>query len=334
MDYKDRIWTHQWELFGDSFGNNIGPFVSNDGIKVWKYQMAPVLWGLCGSSVAHVGAIAHEIGHTLGLPDLSDADGSGNGIGGYDLMSDPWGFDLSQQRPSQLSAWSKMKLGWLEPHQPEVGLNRISYAEDSSNFPQLYKIGDGEFNFPPNEYLLIEYRTKTGMDVDLPGEGLLIYHIDELERVSGNAEEGHPWQSDGFPSNGKHYMVALLQADRLYSLERGINNGGSRDFFHGGYINLLSTSKDANSPMLGPFPNTDSYQNGNVVQTGVQIFDISSAGRAVMTFSFAADSKHISSAAINGNFIDWEIGSLFGNGTAISEAWKPNLFKTNTDSLP
>ena len=99
-------------------------------------------------------------------------------------MSDPWGFDLSQQRPSQLSAWSKMKLGWLEPHQPDGGLNRISYAEDSSNFPQLYKIGDGEFNFPPNEYLLIEYRTKTGMDVDLPGEGLLIYHIDFLYHQS------------------------------------------------------------------------------------------------------------------------------------------------------
>ncbi|KAL3910037.1 MAG: hypothetical protein SGILL_007849 [Bacillariaceae sp.] len=296
--------------------------------------MAPVLWGLCGNSVAHIGAIAHEIGHSLGLPDLSDADGSGNGIGGYDLMSDPWGFDNTQQRPSQLSAWSKMTLGWLEPHRPEAGLNRIGYAEEASGFPQLYKIGDGEFNFPPKEYLLIEYRTKTGMDENLPAEGLLIYHIDESESVGDNSNEGHPWQLDGFPSNGKHYKVALLQADRLYSLERGINNGGSRDFFHGGYINALLPSQDANAPLDGPFPNTDRYQNGNVVQSGVQVYDISTAGRSIMTFTFSVDSNAIPTNPIDANFIDWEVGTLFENFTTISATFKPGLLRPNNGVLP
>lgn len=283
-DYTNRIWTHQWELFGDRNGINIGPFVSNDGIKVWKYQMAPVLWGRCGSSMAQVGAIAHEIGHSLGLPDLNDSDGSGNGLGAYDLMSDPWGFDQSQERPSQLSAWSKMKLGWLEPKNPVSGYNNIGYSRESSNEALLYKIGDGAFNFPPGEYLLIEYRVQTGMDSDLPGEGLLIYHIDE--KVSDNDIEGHPWQVDGFPTNGKHYKVALLQADRLHSLERGINRGGGRDFFHAGYIDRLMPSTSPGEPSLGPFPNTDSYQSGIVFQTGVEIFDISSAGGATMSFYF------------------------------------------------
>jgi len=283
-DYKQRIWTHQWELFGDSEGNNIGPFVSSDNTKVWTYQMAPVLWGRCGNSVAHVGAVAHEIGHSLGLPDLNDADGSGNGIGGYCLMSDPWGFDRSQQRPSQLSAWARMKLGWIHPKTPNYGFNKIFYAEEPSSMVQAYKIGDGEHNFPENEYLLIEYRKRRGMDSDLPGEGLLIYHIDETAVANNN--EGHPWQDDGFPRNGKHYRVSLLQADRLYSLERGINNGGSRDFFHAGYIDNLMPSSDADAPWNGPFPNTDRYQNGIVAHTGVQIYDISGAGGGIMSFYF------------------------------------------------
>lgn len=334
--FKDRIWTHQWELFGDSTGSNIGPFVSNEEIKVWKYQMAPVLWGTCGNSLAHVGAVAHELAHSIGLPDLSDADGVGNGIGGYCLMSDPWGFDNTQQRPSQLSAWSKLKLGWLEPSRPTLGLNRIAYAEDSSKFPQLYKIGDGEFNFPPNEYLLIEYRAKIGMDTDLPGEGLLIYHIDESDAVQGNTNEGHPWQSDGFPSNGKHYMVALLQADRLYSLERGINTGGSRDFFHGGYINALLPSQDPNAPIDGPFPNTDSYQNGNVAQTDVQMYDISTAGRTIMSFMFESNNHYIpDSMTINANELPWEAGGFFANDVSTYQSVDPTLlFRSKQNTLP
>jgi M6 family metalloprotease-like protein len=283
-DYTERIWSHQWQLFGDRDGNNIGPWVSNGNLKVWNYQMTSVLWGRCGDALAQVGAIAHEIGHSLGLPDLADSDGSGKGLGGYCLMSDPWGFDRSQKRPSQLCAWAKMKLGWLNPTTPVTGYNEIGYTEAPSIASQLYKIGDGSFNFPENEYLLIEYRLQWGFDSDLPGTGLLIYHIDESVGTN-NDKEGHPWQSDGFPLNGKHYRVALLQADRLYGLERGINSGGARDFFHADYIDQLMPS--ISDPSEGPFPNTDSYQGGILAhQTGVKIYNISKSGGSTMSFMF------------------------------------------------
>ena len=294
--YHQRIWTHQWQLFGDRDGKNIGPWVSNavdesgENIKVWNYQMVSALRDVCGGTISPVGALAHEFGHTLGLPDL--ASGAGNGIGGFCLMADAWGFDETLEQPSQLSAWSKLQLGWLEAHKPHYGTNTIAFAEEPSHStPQLFKIGDGEFNFPQNEYLLIEYRMKKGLDSGLPGEGLLIYHIDESPNVAENDLEGHPWQEDDWPRNGKHYQVALIQADRLFSLERGINNGGEKDFFNAEYVDSLLPSDNERAPWEGPFPNTDSYQDGNVVQTGVKIEQISSAGGPTMSFTFRENMK-------------------------------------------
>mmetsp|Transcript_12148 Transcript_12148/g.11896 ORF Transcript_12148/g.11896 Transcript_12148/m.11896 type:complete len:226 (-) Transcript_12148:720-1397(-) len=201
-------------------------------------------------------------------------------------MADAWGFDKTLEHPSHLSAWAKMKLGWLAARRPTIGLNPIGVAEEFSADTQLYKIGDGDYNFPKNEYLLIEYRAQKGADTNLPGEGLLIYHVDESPAVPGNINEGHPWQDNDWPLNGKHYRVALVQADRLFSLERGINNGGERDFFSTDYIDTLSPSADLNEPWNSPFPNTDSYQNGTVYQTGIEIYGISSAGGLTMAFMF------------------------------------------------
>eukprot|EP00536_Pseudo-nitzschia_multiseries_P001084 jgi/Psemu1/180155/e_gw1.13.92.1 len=303
QDYRNRIWSHQWQLFGDREGNNVGPWATNstdytgESTKVWNYQMVSALHGVCGDAITPVGALAHEFGHALGLPDLSS--GGGNGLGGFCLMADPWGFDRTLEHPSHMSAWAKMKLGWLEAHNPTLGLNSIAIAEETSEDIQLYKIGDGLFNFPRDEYLLIEYRARHGMDSDLPGEGLLIYHVDESPSVPGNINEGHPWQEDDWPRNGKHYRVALVQADRLYSLERGINSGGERDFFGAGYIDALVPSSDMNAPWDGPYPNTDSYQNGIVYQTGVKIYDISAAGSPAMTFMFRGNPKEKLPPSIN-----------------------------------
>ena len=69
-------------------------------------------------------------------------------------------------------------------------------------------------------------------------------------------------------------------------MERAINNGGKQDFFSSDYIDYLKPSADINMPWKGPFPNTDSYQNGTVYQTGVELSSISSAGGSSMTFMF------------------------------------------------
>jgi hypothetical protein len=194
-------------------------------------------------------------------------------------MASSWGFDSSQYYPGFPSAYTRIKLGWDFPHTPVIGMNAVANAElQSDGTPQIYMIGE-EFGFPQGEYLLIENRQLYGIDSILPKAGMAIYHVDEK---AGLDDEGYPGQN-GWPQNGLHYRVALLQADGFYNLEKGDNKGGGRDFFHADDINILLPSED---PMKGPFPNTDAYQGGNIFQTGVKITDIS-VSADVMSFQFS-----------------------------------------------
>ena len=85
--------------------------------------------------------------------------------------------------------------------------------------------------YPSGEYLLIENRQPVLSDEKLwqPG-GILIYHIDENVEGGGNRFRGGPFV-DGWPGNGLHYKVALLQADGEYELEKALNQGHIGDFW-------------------------------------------------------------------------------------------------------
>ena len=196
------------------------------------------------------------------------------------MMANSWGSDGKQWSPPELSAWTKTQLGWTTPQTPLIGVeNRLSRSEgySTSEAPhQAYKIGDGQFGFPRGEYLLIEFRKS-----DLLIGGIAIYHIDESQ--SDYNTEGYPNQMGDikWPYNGKHYAVALSPADEMFELEQKINSGNSNDLFSMGQS--LLPSKDSN----GPFPNTDSYQNGVVKRTGVRICVTSDMNGPYMTFLFA-----------------------------------------------
>jgi M6 family metalloprotease-like protein len=267
--YTDRIWSHKWAL-------SAGPFTSSSGVKVRAYHISPAVWGRKGSSIGRIGVIAHETGHFLGLPDLYDVNGGGNGIGSYGLMANSWGFDGSQYFPPYLSAWSRLQLGWATATAPLEGINYIeTAANQDATYPRVYKIDEG---FPTGEYLLIENRQAYGYDTPLPQGGLAIYHIDESADFK---TEGYPGQPL-WPENGNHYLVALLQADGNYDLEKGEGRGEGGDVFHGSGVSSLAPSF-LQEP--GPFPNTDSYQGGLVVSTSVYITEISNSSD-VMSFEF------------------------------------------------
>jgi hypothetical protein len=183
-----------------------------------------------------------------------------------------------------MSAWAKVFLGWSIPHTPDVGVNTLMRTEEypTDEFPnQVYRIGS-EFGFPPNEYLLIEYRKPFWLN-----GGIAIFHIDESV---GYNDEGYPGQvvnDQVWPENGRHYRISLLPADRLYELERDINQGNSKDLYKAGAMLLPSEGK----PNDGPFPNSDSYQGGNLVPTGVGIFANSFSGDSTMNFEFAVNAS-------------------------------------------
>jgi len=278
---KDRIWSHQWKLST--------PWESSSGVSVENYFTASGLFDYCGDSIARIGTISHEMGHTLGLPDLYLG---GSGIGSYGLMGNSWGFDGSQHFPPPLSPWSKIMVGWLTPN--VVSRSGRYTLKPSLTNPQVIKIDEG---FRKHEYLLIEYRKNIGFDEKIPKSGLFVYHIDEY--ASFYKRPGWYGQ-ECWPENGNHYRVALLQSDGDYDLEQGNNRGDITDAFGpGDYLGPGGTGKDG-----GPYPNTDSYQRGRVKQTGIEIHEIVESNDSVsFTIDFPGDKSASSSTTSTANAI-------------------------------
>lgn len=198
-------------------------------------------------------------------------------------MANSWGFDGTQYYPPHMSAWTKLLLGWTIPYFPSPGKNELAASElQDANQPQVYAIKEG---FPKGEFLLIENRQRLGLDSTMPQSGIVIYHIDHRSSAEEFYDslqcEGYPGQ-EGWPANGNHYGVAVVQADGLFELEQLLNIGDSGDYFHGAGVDHLVPCRDLTNCQ---HPNTDSYQDGVVARTNVHITDISNSG-AVMTFNY------------------------------------------------
>lgn len=178
-------------------------WLENNTVYVSRYSMEPEETG--GGQLVHIGVFCHEFGHVLGLPDLYDYDYDSDGTGMWSIMSGgSWGG--GGLRPVHFDGWSKCELGWVSPTIVEENLTQqqIDAVEYSPDIYKIYSL-DGA----PWEYFIVENRRLRLFDASLPGEGLLIFHVDES--VDGNDDQNH-------------YHVAVEQADGQFDLE---HNQGS-----------------------------------------------------------------------------------------------------------
>ncbi len=227
IPHAERIWLHQYRI----------PFWTSrkSHIRVSDYSMSAGLRGLSGAAPCRIGLLAHEVAHLGGLPDFYDPSNQGTGIGSWGLLGLSEGFKKDGHTPSHFSPCAKIKLKWLKPKELTAsGYYRLQPTETKED---VYKIQQG---FPENEYLLIENRQPVGFDRHLPGGkgGLAIWHIDENK--ASNREPGHP-DVPGWPENGVHYKVALVQADGRFDLERGKSYGDEEDLFRADGVNRVSS---------------------------------------------------------------------------------------------
>ncbi|UCF08551.1 MAG: M6 family metalloprotease domain-containing protein, partial [Thermoplasmata archaeon] len=158
-----------------------------------------------------IGVFAHEFGHVLGLPDLYDTDYSSTGIGRWGVMGSG-SYNGGGMSPAHFSAWSKITLGWVEPIivTSDVSLTQIVIPPVENN-TVIYKMWAHDPSENTDEYFLIENRQKIGFDSALPGDGILIWHIDEAKNNNRNES---------------HYLVDLEEADGAQELET--QNGPSQ----------------------------------------------------------------------------------------------------------
>jgi immune inhibitor A len=252
------IWSHKW--------NTHSPML-RDGKYVFEYSCQPEYWSTPGDMT--LGVFVHELGHLLfGLPDLYDTDYSSRGIGKWSLMAGgswngPGGLGGSPAHPD---AWSRSQCGFATTVNitSNVTGQAIPDVETNSSGAILRLWTSGTVG---NQYFLIENRRRTGYDAYLPSEGLLIWHIDE--NVSASVANDNEWYP-GHTTTG-HYLVALEQADNLFTLEKNLGNGDTGDPFPGSY------GKTAFSGLT--FPSSNDYSGAGTL---IAVSNISAAG-ATMT---------------------------------------------------
>jgi len=160
------------------------------------------------------GVLCHEFGHLLGLPELYAPGGlPQEGIGVWGLLGQ--GTWLGRgAKPPHLCAWSKARLGWVDVEVIDQSRRGVVLPAVEKE-PRVVKIL--AVHGHPQEYYLLENRMKTGADEALPGEGILVWHVDE-----------NVGSFRGAQANAAHKLLHLVEADGHGDLDRGHAAGGNR----------------------------------------------------------------------------------------------------------
>ncbi len=252
------IWSHRWAVEGLYYDNR---FVSD-------YTIQPET--RYGGKVG-IGIFCHEFGHLLGLPDLYDTNlgnGKSSGIGEWGLMGTGGWLD-GEARPAGMSAWSKEALGWANVTDitEQYGAYTMKAASQHNEF---YKIRTPN----SNEYFLLENRQLEGVDAQLNGTGLAIWHIDTDKTAL------YPAYNE-VNADHRRKGVDLEEADGRDDLDKGANQGDFGDLFPG-----LSGATSFNHDTR---PSADLYASSSgSTETGIGIKNIEEV-RSRIEFTYRND---------------------------------------------
>ncbi|MFH1516050.1 MAG: M6 family metalloprotease domain-containing protein [bacterium] len=224
------FWPHKWNLYEAR---------QVDDVWVYPYFLS--------TEDSKMGIFAHEHGHAMGLPDLYDYDYDTWGVGDWCIM----GFGCyggGGAVPVHMSAWCKYQLGWVDVVNVTDDLTRAELV-GTPVMDSVYRLwSNGQSGA---QYFLIENRRKLGYDAYLPGEGVLIWHIDHY----------------GDQRNQNHRLVDLEEADGLDDIDTMENKGDTGDpYYLESGINRFTDFT---------YPNAHKY-NGST--SGIKITSVSEQG--------------------------------------------------------
>jgi immune inhibitor A len=224
-DNRD-IWSHSWWL---AFPRTC------DGVIVADYAIMPEYRVAVNGywSDMTIGVFVHEMAHGFwGLTDLYDRDYSSEGVGNWSLMgSGSWNGPSSDgSSPAWPDAWSRVRMGFATQTLVTNNISEAIIPRALNPLSVVFKLHSDTLD--SQEYFLVENRQRASGTYDqyLPGDGLLIWHVDEAMNHNDDECTSEP---HCLCNDNRHYLVALEQADGSRDLERNVNSGDDGDPFPG-----------------------------------------------------------------------------------------------------
>ena len=280
----DSIWPHMFYLSEANINLTL------DGKVIDQYACANELagYGSLEGKLDGIGAVCHEFGHAMGLPDFYDTDGDTGGRSGgtYDFSTMCSGnYNNYSRTPPYFNMEERILLGWEDASTAyqeftENGTVSIPLYNPENGSPVAYKTPtDVE-----GEYYVYECRGSNGWDAYLSGYGLVVYHIDRSSvrtvKVYGqyNATPAEMWADwinwNSLNNNGSHPCAYIVvSADQ--------NNYNYAPSYYSGYGYVYN--EDGDKVVFPGAQNITTFNpvSWNKVPSPISFSNISYSGSAV-----------------------------------------------------
>lgn len=201
----EAVWPHQSDLYSANYyGYGTGPVKVDDNLVVNTYACSAELNG--NNSIFGIGTMCHEFSHCLGLPDFYDTTYSGGqGMQDWDLMHGG-NYNGDSYCPAGYTSYERWLLGWQAPivlEENDTTITDMNPLQEGGESYVIYNKGNR------NEYFLLENHQFQKWDAFLPGQGLLIIHVDH---------DSLAWYENTVNDDYYHQRMTWVPADGVYDV--------------------------------------------------------------------------------------------------------------------
>lgn len=264
-----------WPKSGSAANYSKSNFGVYDGKAVYRFGVHTELNAYPGAfsqpyRINGVGLFCHEFSHCMGLPDIYPTDDAAQnafnpGMEYWDVM-DGGEYVYNGYYPTEYTAWEREAMGWFAIDTLKTTQKGNIALGNINNGGKAYRIVN-EKSDGGKEYLILQYIQKTGWNYRLPGQGMIVTHVDyddyafSLNSNSVNDTIGHS-RLTVIPADGEYISSYDKAHKSIYTQSM------AGDPFPGtsNTTELLSipwyTGEDVSKPLLNITENTSSTNSG------------------------------------------------------------------------
>ncbi len=330
------------DLDGYAWGG--GRYMTLDGIsKVWRMTWEPP-WGYSAITV-----IAHEMGHGFGLPHSSGPYGQ-TYDNRWDVMSDTWTDCNNSKDPTygclgqHTISYHKDILGWIPAGQKfNAGSGTTMITLEQLALPQTgnYKMAKIPIGGSSTHFYTVEVRRKTGYDVKLPGQAVIIHEVDTTRSrpayvvdpdANGNTgDAGAMWLVGETFSNPSFGISVTIYAATATGFQVTIATPPS-------IPGAFAKTSPANGVVGSPISPTLTWESSSGATQYEYCFDTTNDGTCSTWLSTGASTFAALNGLANGTQYFWQVrasntaGTVYANGGA-SAFWSFTTIQAGSESF-